>query len=83
MDVVLDGELVVTDERGHPDFWRDRRNECAHFKNNPINSSHADAYWLFLRSQLDNYYYWVIQFLKKLMSILTPVFMQEGNHLTI
>lgn len=33
-------------------YWKDRRNDCAHFKQNEINISHVEIFWSFLKSNL-------------------------------
>lgn len=33
-------------------YWKDRRNDCAHFKNNQIGAFHIEAFWAFLQSNL-------------------------------
>lgn len=33
-------------------YWRGRRNDCAHFKDNDINFHHTEMFWSFLRSNL-------------------------------
>ena len=33
-------------------YWKDRRNDCAHFKNNDIGAPHVEVFWLYLRSNL-------------------------------
>ncbi|RLJ69325.1 hypothetical protein [Pedobacter alluvionis] len=33
-------------------YWKDRRNDCAHNKDNEINISHVDGLWAFLESNL-------------------------------
>lgn len=33
-------------------FWKDRRNDCAHFKENEINNTHVEIFWSFLESNL-------------------------------
>jgi hypothetical protein len=33
-------------------YWKDRRNDCAHFKSNDIESHHTEAFWSFIRSNL-------------------------------
>ena len=33
-------------------FWKDRRNDCAHFKHNEIESHHTEAYWSFIKSNI-------------------------------
>ncbi|MGB6128893.1 MAG: hypothetical protein WBG30_09095 [Psychrilyobacter sp.] len=34
-------------------YWKDRRNDCAHFKENKISYSHIEAFWLFIRSNFE------------------------------
>lgn len=34
-------------------YWKDRRNDCAHFKENEISYSHIEAFWLFIRSNFE------------------------------
>ncbi|WP_044185962.1 hypothetical protein [Hyalangium minutum] len=41
---------VSDDLRQQVKYWRDRRNDCAHFKNDEIASAHVEAFWLFLQS---------------------------------
>jgi hypothetical protein len=33
-------------------FWKDRRNDCAHAKDNIINNHHVEIFWTFLKSNL-------------------------------
>ena len=33
-------------------YWKNRRNDCAHSKQNEISSSHVKSFWLFLKSNL-------------------------------
>ena len=33
-------------------YWKDRRNDCAHFKHNAIEGHHVDSFWSFLQSNL-------------------------------
>lgn len=33
-------------------YWKDRRNDCAHFKYNEIESHHTDAFWSFIKSNI-------------------------------
>lgn len=33
-------------------YWKDRRNDCAHFKNNAIESQHTEAFWSFIMSNI-------------------------------
>jgi len=36
-------------------YWKDRRNDCAHFKENEIIAAHVDAFWAFIRSNLPKF----------------------------
>ncbi len=33
-------------------YWKDRRNDCAHFKSNEIESQHTEAFWSFIKSNV-------------------------------
>ncbi|WP_281989732.1 hypothetical protein [Aquimarina aggregata] len=33
-------------------YWKDRRNDCAHYKENEINLHHVEIFWSFIRSNL-------------------------------
>lgn len=33
-------------------YWKDRRNDCAHFKTNEIESHHTEAFWSFIKSNI-------------------------------
>lgn len=33
-------------------FWKDRRNDCAHFKHNAIEGHHVESFWSFIQSNL-------------------------------
>lgn len=33
-------------------YWKNRRNDCAHFKSNIIAASHVESFWLFLQSSI-------------------------------
>lgn len=33
-------------------YWKDRRNDCAHFKDNIIDTYHVESFWAFLESNL-------------------------------
>lgn len=33
-------------------YWKDRRNDCAHFKRNEIESHHIESFWSFLKSNV-------------------------------
>ncbi|MFB7642647.1 hypothetical protein, partial [Peribacillus butanolivorans] len=40
------------DIRNQITFWKNRRNDCAHSKNNIISAAHVESFWSFLRSNL-------------------------------
>jgi hypothetical protein len=46
---------VSEDLRQQVKFWRDRRNDCAHFKANEIAAPHVEAFWLFVRSNMTKF----------------------------
>lgn len=33
-------------------YWKDRRNDCAHFKYNEIESQHTESFWSFIKSNV-------------------------------
>lgn len=33
-------------------YWKDRRNDCAHFKRNEIESHHTESFWSFIKSNV-------------------------------
>lgn len=43
---------IDDDTRNQITYWRNRRNDCAHYKNNEITESHVVAFWAFLKSKL-------------------------------
>lgn len=43
---------IDQDVRSQITYWKDRRNDCAHYKNNEITESHVVAFWSFLKSKL-------------------------------
>lgn len=43
---------ISEDLRHQYKYWKDRRNDCAHSKENSINYSHVEAFWLFIQSNL-------------------------------
>jgi len=50
---VQDPVFVINDNlRNQIRFWKDRRNDCAHNKDNAITFSHVEAFWSFLESNL-------------------------------
>ena len=44
--------FVEEDLRVQMKYWKDRRNDCAHFKSNEIGAPHVEAFWMFLQSNL-------------------------------
>ena len=44
--------FVEDDLRIQMKYWKDRRNDCAHFKSNEIGAPHVEAFWMFLQSNL-------------------------------
>lgn len=47
--------LVSEDVRAQVRYWKDRRNDCAHFKLNEIAAAHVDSFWAFVRSNLGRF----------------------------
>lgn len=47
--------IVSDDLRMQVRYWKDRRNDCAHFKLNEISSAHVEALWAFIRSNLGRF----------------------------
>ena len=43
---------ISTGLRNEISYWKNRRNDCAHFKANEINNFHVESFWSFLRSNL-------------------------------
>jgi len=43
---------IKEDIRQQIKYWKDRRNDCAHFKSNEIESHHVESFWSFLKSNL-------------------------------
>jgi hypothetical protein len=46
---------VADDLRTQVRYWRDRRNDCAHFKLNTISSSHVESFWAFVQANLGRF----------------------------
>jgi hypothetical protein len=46
---------VSDDIRTQVRYWKDRRNDCAHFKLNEINPAHVESFWAFVRSNLGRF----------------------------
>lgn len=44
--------LLSDDVRKQYEFWKDRRNDCAHAKGNQISYQHVETFWLFIESNL-------------------------------
>ncbi len=47
--------LVSEDLRHQVRYWKDRRNDCAHFKTNEIDHSHVESFWHFIFSNLGKF----------------------------
>ncbi|XCN74176.1 MAG: hypothetical protein Q3M24_05340 [Candidatus Electrothrix aestuarii] len=47
--------LVSEDLRHQVRYWKDRRNDCAHFKTNEIDHSHVESFWQFIFSNLGKF----------------------------
>ncbi|WP_373552335.1 hypothetical protein, partial [Haliscomenobacter sp.] len=43
---------ISDDIRQQVKYWKDRRNDCAHFKANDIQAHHTESFWSFIRSNL-------------------------------
>jgi hypothetical protein len=43
---------INEDLRQQIKYWKDRRNDCAHFKSNDIEAHHIESFWSFLKSNL-------------------------------
>lgn len=46
---------VTDDLRQQVAYWKNRRNDCAHAKNNAIQASHVESFWSFLQSNLPKF----------------------------
>ncbi|MFQ4139816.1 hypothetical protein PGN35_026230 [Nodosilinea sp. PGN35] len=44
--------LVSDDIRHQVEYWKNRRNDCAHIRKNQISHSHVESFWLFVESNL-------------------------------
>ena len=44
---------ISSDIREQIKYWKDRRNDCAHYKDNIIESYHIESFWAFLQSNLN------------------------------
>jgi hypothetical protein len=45
---------IPDDVRRQVEYWKDRRNDCAHYKRNEISAAHVESFWGFVRSQLNH-----------------------------
>lgn len=43
------------DLRDQVEYWKNRRNDCAHAKDNQIGSSHVESFWMFIQSNLGKF----------------------------
>lgn len=43
---------ISHDLRNQFEYWKNRRNDCAHSKDNAISYSHVESFWLFMQSNL-------------------------------
>ncbi|RRA97011.1 hypothetical protein [Paenimyroides viscosum] len=43
---------INEDLRSQIKYWKDRRNDCAHYKDNIIETFHTDAFWAFIESNM-------------------------------
>ncbi|MEC1680163.1 hypothetical protein P9E06_20400 [Bacillus mojavensis] len=46
---------ITEDLRQQAAYWKNRRNDCAHSKQNIIDYSHVEAFWQFLKSNLPKF----------------------------
>ena len=44
--------VVSEDIKIQVKYWKDRRNDCAHYKQNEINAYHVETFWAFVRSNI-------------------------------
>lgn len=44
---------ISKDVKSQIEYWKDRRNDCAHNKRNMITYSHVESFWAFLISNID------------------------------
>lgn len=44
--------LINDDIRHQVEYWKNKRNDCAHIRKNQINHSHVESFWLFIESNL-------------------------------
>lgn len=46
---------ISEDLRDQYNFWKNRRNDCAHAKGNTISYPHVESFWLFIQSNLTKF----------------------------
>jgi hypothetical protein len=44
--------IISDDLREQIEYWKNRRNDCAHFKSNDIDYYHVESFWAFIESNL-------------------------------
>lgn len=47
--------ILKEDVRNQITYWKNRRNDCAHYKGSEIQSSHIESFWLFIKSNLSKF----------------------------
>jgi hypothetical protein len=47
---------ISEDLRHQVIYWKNRRNDCAHSKNNLITDVHVESFWYFIKSNLTHFY---------------------------
>ena len=47
--------LLTDDLRSQVQYWKNRRNDCAHSKQNAIGSPHVESFWLFMQSNMPKF----------------------------
>ncbi len=46
---------ISDDLRNQVTFWKNRRNDCAHSKNNKVDYAHVESFWLFMTSNIGKF----------------------------
>jgi hypothetical protein len=52
MPIFLQDNKKREEMKRHLSYWRDRRNDAAHAKENEINNAHVETFWTFMQSNL-------------------------------
>lgn len=47
--------ILSEDVRRQYEYWKDRRNDCAHAKGNRISYQHVETFWLYVQSNLERF----------------------------